>query len=376
MRRFSAIAIVLTTACAGEPAGPDVRSEMSAVKFWEVGSSVGWNARAVELFRARGGSAGRLLPYLSLAQYRAVLEARAGTAGGSQPSLAGAAAGASVIVLSHFYPADAVGLENTLAEQRAAPSWPGEQQKDFAAGEALGRAVGAAVLAFAATDNIGVTSPGSPPIGEGYWTGNGSPSITGNYGARPFFLTSGSELRAAPPPTFGSAAFLLALGEVRAISDDRTEEQLAIARAWVPFSGVVFNGIARDLIVRHRRSETEAARILAYGNAAAFDAIIGCFDSKFAYWFIRPSKADPAITTPVGLPNHPSYPSAHSCETGAWQAVLSDAFPGERARLAVTAQEASISRLFGGIHYRFDMEAGENIGRSAGHLALERRGLE
>jgi membrane-associated phospholipid phosphatase len=163
---------------------------------------------------------------------------------------------------------------------------------------------------------------------------------------------------------------------VRAVSDSRTAEQLAIAQKWAPFSGVLFSEIATDLIVEHRRSEFEAARILAYAHAAAFDANIACFDTKFTYWFIRPSKADPAITTPIGLPNHPSYPSAHSCETGAWVTVLADAFPSERPLLAAYAQEASISRLYAGIHYRFDLEAGEAIGRAAGRLALERGGLE
>jgi hypothetical protein len=80
--------------------------------------------------------------------------------------------------------------------------------------------------------------------------------------------------------------------------------------------------------VKYRRNELDAARILAYANTAAYDAIIACFYTKFHYWFIRPSQADAAITTPVGLPNHPSYPSAHSCETGAFQGVL---VPSSRA---------------------------------------------
>jgi membrane-associated phospholipid phosphatase len=144
----------------------------------------------------------------------------------------------------------------------------------------------------------------------------------------------------------------------------------------VPFSGVVFNGIAGELIVKHHRTEREAARIFAYASAAAYDANIGCFDTKFTHWYIRPSKADAAITTPVGLPNHPSYPSAHSCETGAWEAVLVDAFPSERESIVASAQEAGLSRLYGGIHYRFDMVAGETLGLAAGRLALQRGGLE
>jgi hypothetical protein len=339
-------------------------------------STVRWNRTAIALFRARGGAAGRMTAYLSLAQYRAILTARDARHGTTRPSLAAAAAAASVVVLEQFYPLDAAAIDADLETQRGEAVLGIERNKDFEDGEVIGRAVGAAVLALAASDNNGLTSPGVPPVGAGYWTSSGAPIVRGGLGARPFFLTSGSELRLPPPPAFGSPAFVAALAEVRAISDTRTADQVAIAEKWVPFSGVVFNGIATDLIVKYHRSELEAARILAYANAAAVDAIIACFDTKFTYWFIRPTQADPAITLAVGLPNHPSYPSGHSCETGAWQGVLDDAFPNERAMLAETAQEASMSRVYGGLHYRFDGEGGLSIGRSAARLGLERRGLE
>jgi hypothetical protein len=328
------------------------------------------------LFRARGGNAGRVNAYVSLAQYRAALAADQAKDGRSQPSLASAVAGASVVVLKQFYTLDAASIDAELAAQRAEAPVGNEHNKDFDAGEIIGRDIGAAVLALAATDNFGATSPGTPPVGPGLWISSGAPIVRGGLGARPFFLTSGSELRLPPPPAYGSADFLAALAEVRSLSDARTADQIAITQAWVPFSGVVFNGVATDLIDRYRRSELEAARIVAYANAAAFDAIIACFDTKFAYWFIRPTQADPGITLATGLPNHPSYPSAHSCESGAFEGILADAFPAERARLDSIAREASMSRVLGGLHYRFDGDGGLAIGRAAARLALERRGLE
>ena len=123
---------------------------------------------------------------------------------------------------------------------------------------------------------------------------------------------------------------------------------------------------------RHYRGELEAARIFAYGNVAAFEAITGCFHTKYTYWFIRPTQADPSITLATALPNHPSYPSAHSCQSGAWQAILLDAFPSERRRINEMANEASFSRVVGGLHYTFDGNAGLELGRKAGRLALER----
>ena len=370
--------LVVASACHDGPTGTS-RSPAAARATTTAASSTStarWNRIGIALFRARGGNSGRLNAYLPLAQYRAVLAARAARHGQARPSLAGAAAGASVVVLEQFFPLDWAAIEAGIDAQRAEPPLGTEVNADFAAGEAIGRSVAAAVLTFVASDNIGLTSPGVPPIGLGNWVSSSAPIVVGAYGARPFFLTSTSELRLPPPPTFGSAAYLAALAEVRSISDSRTIEQVAIAQKWAPFSGVLWNGIATNLLDKYQRSELESARILAYAGTASFDALIGCFDTKFAYWFIRPPQADPAITLPIGMPNHPSYPSAHSCDTGAWQTVLTDAFPGERASLEGIAQEAAMSRVYAGIHYRFDIEGGLAIGRAAARLALERRGLE
>ncbi len=369
-----AIALVLlgSKVQAQDQATPDA----AAAKFWETGSTVHWNRRAIQLFRARGGNPGRVNAYMAVAQYRAVLAARADDSGPPHASPGAASAGAALTVLKQFYPLDAAALEAELVAQRSATGWPGEQQKDFAKGEAIGRAVGAAILLEAATDGFAATDPGLPPVGPGFWRSAAAPIVRGGLGARPFFLDYGGELLAPPPPAFGSPAYLAALAEIRAFSDTRTAEQLAIARKWVPFSGPIYDLLATDLIVQYRRNELDAARILAYANAAAYDAIIGCFYSKFHYWYIRPSQADPAITTPVGLPNHPSYPSAHSCESGAFQEVLTAEFPAERKMLAAMADEGSTSRFYAGLHYRFDGDAGLELGRAAGRLALSRRGLE
>lgn len=137
-----------------------------------------------------------------------------------------------------------------------------------------------------------------------------------------------------------------------------------------PRSQAAFFETARELIVSHHRTDTEATRILFLMSAAAFDANIGCFHAKFFYWFVRPPQANTAIVTVFPTPQHPSYPSAHSCFSGALSSVLSAAFPSERARLDAEAQESSLSRLYAGIHYRFDMEAGLELGRRAAALAL------
>jgi hypothetical protein len=380
---------LLQTACGEEDsvsaptsARPLENGELAAHSSREPVSSVRWFRTAGELLQSHLAespppNASRIHTYLSLAQYRAVLTARERQSEVNQdptPSLAGAAAGASETVLKQFYPLDSALVDAELADQRAGYRGRPSQRQEFNRGVAIGRKIGAEVLAFAATDNFGVTPVPDPPTGPGKWVSNGTPIVAGGLGARPFFLKSGDEINSDPPVAFGSKQFQAALAEVRAIADARTPEQVAIVERWRPFSGAVWNRIAVDLIEKHHRGELQAVRIFAYGNIAAWDAIISCFDTKFTYWLIRPTQVDPDITVATPVPNHPSYPSSSSCETGAWQAVLVDAFPSEERFVNATAKEASLSRLIAGLHYRFDCEAGLKLGRKAGRLAL-RRGI-
>jgi membrane-associated phospholipid phosphatase len=376
------LSLAAYAACADVPAAPapPPGANASAIKFWDALASTRWNERANGLMVLRPpgnaqAAANRILTYLSIAQYRAVLAAEADKEQARHASVEAAVGAASAVVLSSFFPLDAPAIETQFAGDLGAESWPGGANEDPTSGEAIGRAVGAAVVAQVASDNYLVVPVGEPPLGAGYWVSSGAAIVRSVHGARPFFLSSADQLRPPPPPAFGSPAFLAALAEVRSISDTRTAEQLAIAQFWNfgtgPFTAGALNRIAVELIVRHRRTEREATRILAYANAAAFDAHIACWDAKVTYWFLRPSQADPAITLAIGLPNHPSYPSGHSCLTGAMMTVLADAFPGERARLEEVIDLAGLSRVYGGIHYRFDVEAGREIGRGAAALALK-----
>lgn len=325
--------------------------ELSALTQVNITTTTIWNRRVAGLLALRPPGNGqaatsRVLTYLSLAQYRAVLATEAANGRSARGSVPAAVGGASVAVLAAFFPLDSASLEAQLDNDLAQLS-SAEKQKNPVAGEAIGRAVGAAVNALAAADNYLVVAPGAPLVGPGYWVSSASPIVRSLHGVRPFFLTSASQLRPPPPPAFGSPAFVAALAEVRTISGTRTPDQLAIAQYWntgvAPFTAGALNIIIDDLIDQYHRSEREATRILAYANAAAFDAQIACFDAKFAYWFIRPSQADPAITLPIGLPNHPSYPSAHSCITSALMTVVAHAMPAEGRKLNSIIEAAGMS---------------------------------
>jgi len=374
------VAGAIASACTDAPARvmQPTTPQLDAVKFWEDNATTRWNRRATELFGTTTlpngqAAASRILTYLSIAQHRAALAAEAGKDGSTHPSVSVAIGAASVVVLSQFYPLSAATLETQFDADLAAQGWPGRKNQDATSGEAVGRAVGAAVLAQAATDNYLAVVPPTQPPGPGKWAPLPNP-VRSLFGVRPFFLTSADQIRPGPPPAFGSAEYLAALAEIRGISDTRTTEQVSIAQTWAfgaaPFTAGAENLIADQLLAEHHRSEKDAARILAYANAAAFDAQIACWDAKFFYYFIRPTQADPAITVAVPLPNHPSYPSGHACITAAIMSVLMDAFPSERDRLEEIIEIAGLSRMYGGIHYRFDIDAGGAIGRQAAALAL------
>jgi membrane-associated phospholipid phosphatase len=133
-----------------------------------------------------------------------------------------------------------------------------------------------------------------------------------------------------------------------------------------------WNKIAADLIVKYALSELRAARVFALLNMSMMDAGIACWDCKYHYLLIRPPQADPSITTPIGLPNFPSYPSGHACFSGAGAEILGFLFPSEKQALAAKSEEAAMSRLYGGIHYRFDGDTGLRLGHAIARLAIDR----
>ena len=366
-----AIAIALSlNACSDSATAVLPAPELLAVS----GPSVSWNQTARELIASRAVASPttqiRILTYLSVAQYNAIVAAE-NAAGNASP--AAAAAGASLAVLEFFFPLDSTRLEDKLRAQKISAPWPEQTSKNVVAGEAIGRTIGAQILAYAATDNTNLTTRPANPGGDGYWTGVNS--ARGFYGSRTFALSSGDQFRPPPPPAFGSAEFNAALAEVRAFSDGLTPAQLASAQDWAPRGGAYMNGVAAEILVNRKSTERDAARLFALANMAAFDVANACFDAKLAYYFIRPSQADPMIKLPIGLPNHPSYPSGHSCFTSAYANVIATVFPEERARLMAMVEDAGLSRMYGGLHYRFDCTVGQELGRQVADQVLRVSGV-
>ena len=246
------------------------------------------------------------------------------------------------------------------------------------AGRRLGEDIARRVIAWAPPPpNFAAAWNGTIPKGPGMWySAPGVPPIGIQLTqARPWLLDSVSQFRPGPPPAYDSPVFRAALEEVRRIARERTPEQTKLAQRWNsadPWAR--WNEVASDALRRHHMSDADATRVLAVLNAAASDAVIACFEAKYHYWTIRPSQADTNIVLAdnVSLPNFPSYPSGHACSAGAFDAVLGHFFPQERAEFTRIAEEQAMSRLYGGIHYRFDDDEGLALGRVVARYDVER----
>lgn len=382
------------------PRSPVLSASGAGVPYTEGLSSPGWQQMARTLVvQARLGPvpAARVYALLGVTQYLAVQKSQAaagadpetidpsgigiGSGGRSQLEAdRGAVAGASAAMLSYLFPSQADALEQRAAAESEAG--PGRSHPAFAEGEAIGRAAAVGIIALAQTDGFSLPFSSTIPVGPGLWFSSAQPPqppVGGQLpGVRPWFLTSAGQFLSAPPPTFGSPEYLAALAEIRHLSDTRTAEQTQIAISWAQAAGTpttpgYWNVIATEYIDQRGLSEREATHVYALLHTAIFDAQIGCWTTKQTYWFIRPSQADAGITLipVVGLPNHPSYPSGHSCLSSAATEVLAEFFPEARARLEALLEEAGLSRMYAGIHYRFDIEAAVRLGRATGRFAID-----
>ena len=317
----------------------------------------------------------RVYTLLSVAQYGAVNAARDDRA--ASPDVA--IASASAAILSQVY-ADST-VRASIARELARDSAAARTPVRAIAGRRLGEDVARRVLAWAPTANLVAPWSGTIPTGPGMWySARGIPPIgIALAHAHGWLIDSASQFRPAPPPAFGSSAHQAALDEVRRVARERTAEQTKIAQKWNDVDPwAPWNETASAALRRHHASDAEAARVYAVLNAASSDAVIACFEAKYHYWTIRPSQADTtiALADGVDLPNFPSFPSGHACSAGAFDAVLGNFFPDERAEFTRIAEEQAMSRLYGGIHYRFDNDGGLALGRTVARYDIEqeRRG--
>jgi len=371
------LALMLGASCAHDsPRAVSAPGSPPAPSPWALPTStISWNEYACDVIaRNTAGQfpAARTLAYMNLAINNAII-----AAGGQNRKPDGAAAGAAATVLAFMFPKDEQAIGARLSREVAAVG--DDVRPDFSAGVEIGRAAAASVIEAAKADRVGLAWSGPAPTGPDKWVSQSrppAPPLGPRLGEmRPFFMTTGSDFRAPAPPAVGSPKFQADLAEVRAISDRRTGEQMRIAQYWEHLTGSfaagAWNAVARDAISEHRLGEPAAARALALVHMVGVDATIACHDSKYTYWVPRPTQMDPGIRLPIGVPNHPSYPSNHACISGSIGLVLDSLFRDDGGRYFAMGRQAGVSRMYGGIHYRFDVDEGFVIARKVSARALE-----
>ena len=295
----------------------------------------------------------------------------------SYPAEHAVVAGAASTVLAYLWPKEEKRFAEQAEEAARSRVVAGIQYpSDVKAGLELGRAVAARAIERAKSDGTGTKWTGTIPTGPGLWTGT-NPGGVEEAALKTWVLSSASEVRPGPPPAHDSSQRATELAEVKAFKRTPVTNGLVqytqYGRYGTPGTHILWNReVSRKLFEeRLDANPPQSARLYALVNVANYDAVIASQDAKFTYWLLRPSQADPAVTLAIGLPNFPSYPSNHACFSGAAAYVLGSLFPDDRQRLRGMAYEAGISRVFGGIHYRFDSDVGLQIARDITRLARE-----
>jgi membrane-associated phospholipid phosphatase len=265
------------------------------------------------------------------------------------------------------------------------------------------------------------------PMGPGVYAEFPEHSATPNgfvFGAgwasvKPFALRRPDQFRVPPPPAISSNAYVIAYDEVRELgrfkSRTRTADQTHQALWWKDFAESSHNRLARALVNDRDTDLWTAARMFALLNISIFDGYIASFDSKFAYNHWRPYTAirwadrdgnRRTVAEPDWTNTHqhtyafPSYPSAHGTVCAAGMSVLADTFGARQRFTMVTrevnaagpfsplitlrpatrsfesfgdaAMECALSRVYLGIHFRYDSLAGNSLGATVGRYAVER----
>ncbi len=212
----------------------------------------------------------------------------------------------------------------------------------------------------------------------------------------PFAVADRLQFLMEAPPALTSERYAADFNETKGIggttSTTRTDEQTSIARRWASIGVTthvlgVWNNVVRDLARRSNLSGVDTARLYALLNVAVHDGLLTSFSGKFLYGLWRPvtairaadrdgnaaTEADPNWNTLIPTPPYPSYPGNVACLSVASSRVLARAFGRDDIPFGVTwtgnnapditrsyngfrqlADEAANSRIYGGIHYRFD----------------------
>lgn len=291
----------------------------------------------------------------------------------SYPSEYAATAEAAALVLTYFFPKEAVQFEKMAAEAVQSRLAAGvEFPSDAIAGRDLGRRVAERVISRAKADGSDAVWSGTVPTGPCMWTGTKPGNVTmPNW--KPILLKAPNEFRSPAPPDCKSEAIKAEVSAV--LKHERTFVTNWKAFYWQSPSGLItgFFDYANTWMFEDKmdRNPPRAARVYALLGAVFYDGLIASNDGKFAYWYLRPHQLDPEIKPLFPVPNFPSYPSNHSTLSTARCEVLAYLFPARAEFIRKLGKEAGDSRIWAGIHYPMDNQAGVELGKKVAGKYVE-----
>ena len=223
----------------------------------------------------------------------------------------------------------------------------------------------------------------------------------------PFALERANQFRPSPPPALTSDTYTDVLNEVKSLgiagSTTATSDQALTGRFWNGAIQNYWNEIAQTAAVTHNLTTAQNARLFAQLNLAFADDVIAFYDAKYTYNFWRPVTAIQEAATdgnPKTLPDpnwlpevgsttpDPAYPGAHAVISASGASVLISFFRGNHFDFSITsevlpgvdrsftnfsaaAEEATLSRIFAGVHFRSDLTTGERLGRQVADFVLD-----
>jgi len=319
-----------------------------------------------------------------------------------------AAAGAAHEVLIKLYPNFQATLDAQL--QQALAQIPNTWKAD---GVSIGSTVADRILALRNNDGSN-----AQPIPYVFGDAPGDyqstppnfpkqPQFTHWSRVTPFALESANQFRPGRPPALTSDRYSDAFDQVKSLgianSATATADEALTGRFWNGAIQNYWNEIAQTASVAHNLTTAENARLFALLNLSFVDGVIAFYDAKYTYNFWRPvtairaaatdgnpeTEADPNWLPEVGNTTpDPSYPGAHAVISAAGAEVLTSFFRTDHFEFSVTsevlagvdrsftsfsaaAEEATLSRIFAGVHFLFDLTTGQRLGSDVADFAVD-----
>ena len=312
----------------------------------------------------------------------------------SYPSEDAVVLGAAVEMMKLLFPGDQDYIQAKAEEHKRARIIAGANvRSDIEAGEALGKAVAQKFVARARGDRAGAAAGNQASWtkletdciarGETPWYSlelpKRPPMLPGFGKVKAFLFDSltAVSLRPGPPPLVKSQQMAEETEEIYQFVKNPTRERTRIVHFWADGVGTYtppghWDAIAAEDFISKNFSEVRWARNMALLNMSLMDAAIVCWDTKYYYFNPRPTQINPNIKTVTGIPNFPAYISGHSTFSGAAAAILGHIIPEKAGAYDAMAAEASLSRMYAGIHFKSDCSTGLTVGKNIGNFAIER----